>query len=69
MKMQKLILINRATDPLAWYAERIGEIMVVEREENFRELRNEGVYLCREGGIYNPINFVRCSDATVVQQA
>lgn len=52
-----------------WYRYRIGQILPVERVEH---LNNESqgipadVYWCREGGIYNCINWVLQSDATAV---
>ncbi len=67
-----LIQINKAADPLAWYAKRIGEVMQVEYIEINRRPDQgipEDVYWCREGGTYNPINYVRQSDATVLATA
>ncbi len=62
------IRIDKCTDPLAWYANRIGHTMAVERVEINRSPSQgipEDVYWCREGGTYNPINYVRKSDATL----
>ena len=61
------IRINKASDPGAWYAQHVGKILPVERVEINRHPSQgipEDVYWCREGGTYNPINYVRKSDAT-----
>lgn len=61
------IRINKATDPFAWYAKHVGTVLPVERVEINRHPFQgipEDVYWCREGGTYNPINYVRKSDAT-----
>lgn len=63
------IRINKATRPGAWYAKHVGEVLPVERVEANRDPSQgipEDVYWCREGGTYNPINYVRKSDATEV---
>jgi len=67
-----IIRVNKCTDPYAWYAERIGQTLLVERVEvNGHPDQGipEDVYWCREGGVYNPINYVRASDATVLIRA
>lgn len=64
-----IIRIKKCTDPRAWYADRVGQTMVAERFEKNRRPEQgipEDVYWCREGGYYNPINYVRASDAEVV---
>ncbi len=64
-----IIRINKCTDPHAWYAGRVGEAMSVEWEEINRRPDQgipEDVYWCREGGVYNCINYVRKSDATQI---
>lgn len=52
-----------------WYRDRIGQVMHVEWSEVNRS-PDQGlpgdVYWCREGGDFNPINYVLQSDATVV---
>lgn len=61
------IRINKCTDAGAWYADRVGHVLPVERIEINRRPDQgipEDVYWCREGGTYNPINYVRKSDAT-----
>lgn len=63
------IKINRCTDPHAWYCDRVGQTLPVERHEINRRPDQgipEDVFWCREGGTYNPINYVRASDATVL---
>ena len=63
------IRIDKCTSPGAWYESRVGQVLPVERHEiNRHESQGipEDVYWCREGGAYNPINYVRASDATVV---
>lgn len=63
------ILITKCADALAWYADRVGKTMPVERIEiNRRHDQGlpEDVYWCREGGVYNCINYVRASDATLI---
>lgn len=60
------IRINKCTDPRAWYADRVGQTLDVEWAEINRRPDQgipEDVYWCREGGDYNPINYVRKSDA------
>lgn len=61
------IRIDKSTDPKSWYANRIGEVMRVEKVEyNNHPAQGipEDVCWCREGGTYNPINYVRMSDCT-----
>lgn len=61
------IRILKCTDPTAWYADRVGEVIECERVEINRRPDQglpEDVYWCREGGTYNALNYVRCSDAT-----
>ncbi len=63
------IRINKCTDSSAWYADRVGQTLHVERMEINRHPDQgipENVYWCREGGIYNAINYVRQSDATLL---
>jgi hypothetical protein len=63
------IRIDKCADPLAWYAKHVGEVLPVEWFEPYRDPSYgipESVYWCREGGTYNPINYVRKSDATEV---
>jgi hypothetical protein len=63
------IRIDKCTSPDAWYANRIGQTMPVEHFEVLRHPSQgipEDVYWCREGGVYNAINYVRRSDATEV---
>lgn len=63
------IRIDKCTDPLAWYAGRVGQTLAVERHEINRHPSQgipEDVYWCREGGVYNCINYVRASDATII---
>jgi hypothetical protein len=63
------IRILRCTDPGAWYADKIGQTLPVERIEYNRHPGQgipEDVYWCREGGVYNAINYVRMSDAVIV---
>jgi hypothetical protein len=64
------IRINKATERGAWYARHIGQVLPVEIVEINRRPDQgipEDVYWCREGGVYNPINYVRKSDATEVE--
>lgn len=65
------IRINKCPNG-GWYAKRIGEVLDVERVEVLRHPSQgipEDVYWCREGGIYNCINYVRASDATIVAES
>ena len=60
------IRIDKCTSPSAWYRDRIGQILPVSRFEKNRHPSQgipEDVYWCREGGIYNCLNYVRASDA------
>jgi len=64
------IRINKSTDSGSWYANRIGEIHRVEWFERNRSPAQgipEDVYWCREGGRYNPVNWIRASDVMVVE--
>lgn len=66
------IRIIKATDPSAWYASHVGKVMaVVSCETNVYPSQGipEDVYWCREGGRFNPLNWVRVSDAEVVEDA
>lgn len=61
------IRIDKCTSPGAWYADRVGQTLPVEGVEINRHPSQgipEDVYWCREGGVYNCINYVRRSDAT-----
>jgi hypothetical protein len=63
------IRINKCTSPSAWYADRIGQTLNVERLEINRHPSQgipEDVYWCRTGDTYNTLNYVRASDATVI---
>ena len=63
------IRINKCTDPSAWYADRVGQVLPVEHTEINRRPDQgipEDVYWCREGGTFNAINYVRASDATAL---
>lgn len=63
------IRINKVTDSGAWYAKHVGNVLDVEFFEINRRPDQgipEDVYWCREGGVYNPINYIRKSDATEV---
>ena len=63
------IRIDKCSTRTAWYRDRVGQTLPVERfERNLRPDQGipEDVYWCREGGIYNCINYVRASDATVL---
>lgn len=64
-----IIRIDKCSLPSAWYSRRVGELMPVERHE-VNKHPSQGiprdVYWCREGGVYNCLNYVLCSDATVL---
>lgn len=63
------ILITQCSNPFAWYADRVGQKFYVEMVEINKHPSQgipEDVYWCREGGVYNPINYVLKSDATQV---
>ena len=65
------IRIDKCTDRGAWYADRVGQVLPVEQLEINRHPDQgipEDVYWCREGGVYNCINYVRASDATRVSE-
>lgn len=67
-----LIQIIQCSSPGAWYADRIGQTLVAEWLETNRHPHQgipEDVYWCREGGTYNTPNYVRVSDAVVVERA
>lgn len=51
--------IERCSDSGYWYADKVGQTVVVEF------IDNEG-YWSREGGIYNCINVIRKQDATLL---
>ena len=53
--MNPVVKIVRCSDPLMWYASRVGEEVTVERVDR------EGLW-AREGGEYNAINIIRFSD-------
>lgn len=60
------IRVLKCSDSRYWYSDLIGQLLEVYRvEKNIRP--DQGipgdVYWCREGGTYNPINFVLKSDA------
>ena len=62
----KFIKILKCSDPFAWYANFVGSVFPVEIFEMcLRPSQGipESVYWCREGGAYNPLNYVRASDA------
>lgn len=63
------IIINKCTSPSAWYANRIGQTIKVERLETNRHPSQgipENVYWCRTGDHYNTLNYVRESDASAL---
>ena len=63
------IRINKATNPGAWYANRVGKVLPVESVEINRRPEQgipEDVYWVRTGDSYNTINYVRKSDAIEV---
>lgn len=65
--LNHLIRIDRCTDSGSWYSQLVGKIIPFERLEicvHQGQGIPEDVYWCREGGTYNPINWVRRSDAT-----
>jgi uncharacterized protein YbaR (Trm112 family) len=47
--------ILKCSDPLAWYAGRVGEIISVERTDNYG-------HWGREGGDFNCINYIKHHD-------
>jgi len=65
------IRIDKCSDSLYWYANRIGETFPVQRHEINRR-PDQGipgdVYWCRTGDTYNTLNYVLCSDATQVPE-
>lgn len=65
------IYISKCTDPLAWYAKLVGQVVEVEGfEQNLSPKQGipEDVYWAREGGAYNAINWIRASDAYVLEE-
>lgn len=67
-----LIKIISCTDPSAWYSSLVGKTVVAERFEPKRDPSQgipEDVYWVREGGTYNPINWVRASDVSALEPA
>lgn len=63
------IRIDKCTDPFAWYAGLVGQQFTVEWVEPNKHPSQgipEDVYWCREGGLYNLVNYVRQSDATEI---
>jgi len=63
------IRIEKCTSPSAWYAERIGQTLKIERHEINRSPSQgipEDVYWCRTGDRCNTLNYVRASDATAL---
>lgn len=57
--MPRRVRIDRCSDRSFWYADRIGQIVVVERNDGYG-------YWAREGGIYNCINVIKHEDATLL---
>lgn len=54
-----------------WYRDRIGQVFTVSRHEISRHSSQgipEDVYWVREGGTYNALNYVRASDAVVMDE-
>ena len=49
------VKIERCSDPMMWYASKVGQDILIERVDR------EGLW-AREGGEYNAINIVRFAD-------
>ena len=63
------ITILKCTDPTAWYSKLVGKTIPFESFEINRHSGQgipENVFWCREGGVYNPINYVRASDVCAI---
>lgn len=53
--LSPLVKIERCTDPLMWYADRVGQEVKIEKVDR------DGLW-AREGGHYNAINIIRFTD-------
>jgi len=63
------IKIEKCTSPEAWYRNKVGQTFRAEGYEVRRHASpgiTEDVWWCREGGVYNCLNYVMASDATVI---
>jgi len=49
------VKIERCSDPMMWYATKVGQDILIERVDR------DGLW-AREGGAYNAINIIRFSD-------
>jgi hypothetical protein len=66
------ILIEKCTSPTAWYRDKVGQTLVAyryEKNEHPSQGIPEDVWWCREGGMYNCLNYVRASDAKLIPSA
>ncbi len=59
MQYHREAIIVNCQDPMLWYADRIGQRVVIERE-------TPEYYWCREGGILNCLNIVYKQDVKLV---
>lgn len=63
------VLIEKCTDPSAWYADKIGQTFGY---RYFEALRNpeqgipENVFWVRTGDTWNTLNYIRASDCKLV---
>lgn len=66
------IRIDKCSNPGSWYANRVGQILPVERFEINKD-SSQGldgdVYWCREGGEFNCLNIIRKEDATLIVES
>ena len=53
--LNPIIKIERCTDPMMWYAAKVGQEVKIERVDR------DGLW-AREGGAYNAINIIRFVD-------
>lgn len=63
------IKINKCFSSSAWYSRLIGQTINVERFEKYKDVSQgipEDVYWCREGGVFNCLNYVLSSDAELI---
>jgi hypothetical protein len=66
------IRIQSCRHPSQWYADKIGQVLIVSRHEVLRHPHQclpEDVYWCCTDDAYKSLNYVLCSDATPLDAA
>jgi hypothetical protein len=57
--MPRRARIDRCSDKSFWYADRVGQVVIIERIDGYG-------YWSREGGEFNCINYIKPEDATIL---